>query len=228
MQLRRSSFVLVVVMAAILGALTAPPSVLGQPRPGVGYDPQARGLMTSRYQLDTLTSPFISYQADFAARPDLAGAHPNPYDLNFGDAAVRAAIERRWGPGTATDRFKRWAGPNNEVRFLVREALAWAGAKRPDLLGGDTANRNGEPTEVEITDVQAFNDSEIWVSYFQAELPGFSPERRVTICDPAKPSGDGEEIQSFWGIPYYFHNTYVPLAVSPQRPASLACKKGQP
>jgi len=227
MPLRRTSFVLVVAMAATLLAL-APPILRAQSRPGVGYDPQARGLTLSRYQLDTLTSPFLSHLADFSARPDLAGAHPDPYGMDFSDAAVRAAIERRWGPGTASDRFKRWAGPNNEVRFVVRDALAWALAKRPDLLGGDTANRNGKPTEVEITDVQAFNDSEIWVSYFQAEAPGFSPEHRVTICDPAKPSGDGEEIQPFWGIPYFFHNTFVPVAVSPQRPASVACKTGQP
>jgi hypothetical protein len=227
MPLRRTSFVLVSGVAAILAVLP-PPTLLAQPRAGVGYDPQARGLTLSRYQLDTLTSPFLSHPADFSARPDLAGAHPDPYGMDFSDPAVRAAIERRWGPGTATDRFKRWAGPGNEVRFVVHDALIWALAKRPELLGGDTANRNGQPTEVEITDVQAFNDGEIWVSYFQAELPGFSPERRVTICDPAKPSGDGDEIQSFWGLPYYFHNTFIPLAVSPQRPASVACAKGQP
>ncbi|HEX9944518.1 MAG TPA: hypothetical protein VGG03_21105 [Thermoanaerobaculia bacterium] len=219
MPFRPQSFVLFVVVAA----LAAAPAALAQPRPGVGYDPQARGLSISRYQLDTLTSPFLSYKADFSARPDLVGAHPNPYDLDFSDATVREAIERRWGPGTASDRFKRWAGPGNEVRFLVREALAWAWAKRPDLLGGDRSNRNGEPTEVEITDVQAFNDRDLWITYFQAELTGFSPERRAVICDPGKPSGDGEEIQPFWGIPYYFHNKYKSLPVSPQLPASIAC-----
>src|SRR5262245_6313300 len=88
-------------------ALAAAPAVVAQPRPGVGYDPQARGMIYSRYQLDTLLSPYISYRADFTARPDLAGAQPNPYLLSFADPAVRAAIEQRWGPGTASDRFKR-------------------------------------------------------------------------------------------------------------------------
>ena len=71
----------------VLMALAAVPAT-AQTRPGVGYDPQARGLRTSRYQLDTLTSPFISYQADFSARPDLVGANPNAYTLSFADPAV--------------------------------------------------------------------------------------------------------------------------------------------
>ena len=217
MLLRPQSFVLV------LAALAASPAVLAQPRPGVGYDPQARGFTTSRYQLDTLLSPWLTYHADFTARPDLVGAHPDPYHLDFSDAAVRLAIEQRWGPDTASQRFKRWAGPGNEVRSLLSDALVWAWTKHPELLGGDATNRNGAPTEVEITDVQAFNDSALWIAYFQAELPGYSPERRVVICDAGKPAGDGEEIQAFWGIPYYFHNTSQQPPVSPQLPASLAC-----
>lgn len=219
MQLRPQSFVLVLTLAA----LAASPAVLAQTQPGVGYDPQARGLTVSRYQLDTLLSPWLTYQADFSARPDLAGANPNPYHLDFSDAAVRAAIEQRWGPGTASQRFKRWAGPGNEVRSLLVDALVWAFTKHPELLGGDTANRNGQPTEVEITDMQAFNDNAIWIAYFQAELPGYSPEHRAVICDATKPSGDGEEIQPFWGIPYYFHNKSQQPPVSPQLPADQVC-----
>jgi hypothetical protein len=212
-------------LATVLVLAAAASAAEAQPRPGVGYDPQARGLAVSRYQLDTLLGPFLSHLADFTARPDLAGAHPNPYLLDFSDAAVRDAIERRWGPGTSTQRFKRWAGPGNEVRFLLREALIWAWKNQPDLLGGDTANRNGEPTEVEMIDIQAFNDRGLWVTYFQEELTGFSPERRIVICDPDKPSGDGEEKEPFWGLPYYFHNRYqAPPPVSPQIPASEICR----
>ena len=109
MQLRTLSFVVVLALAASTG--------FAQTGPGVGYDPQARGFSTSRYQLDTLLTPFLSYQAVFTARPDLAGANPNPYYLDFSDAAVRAAIELRWGPETSTSRFKRWAGPGATVRL---------------------------------------------------------------------------------------------------------------
>jgi hypothetical protein len=220
MQLRPKSFIQVLVL---LAALAASPAALAQPRPGVGYDPQARGYTTSRYQLDTLLSPWLSYQADFSARPDLVGAHPDPYFLDFSDPAVAQAIERRWGPGTASLRFKRWAGPGNEVRSLLRDALIWAWSKRPELLGGDVTNRNGEPTQVEITDVQAFNDSALWIAYFQAELPGYSPENRVVICDTSKPGGDGQETDPFWGIPRYYHNTSQQPPVSPQLPANLVC-----
>ena len=210
MQLRTLSFVVVLALAAS--------TVFAQTSPGVGYDPQARGFSTSRYQLDTLLTPFLSYQAVFTARPDLAGANPNPYYLDFSDAAVRAAIELRWGPETSTSRFKRWAGPGNEVRSLLRDALVWTWTAHPEQLGGTTANRNGEPTEVEITDVQAFNDSSLWVTFFQAELPGYSPEHRIEICDPNKPGGDGQETDPFWNLPYYFHNKAQQPPVSPQLP----------
>jgi hypothetical protein len=210
-------------LAVLAAAVLAVTPVTAQTRPGVGYDPQARGLTTTHYQLDSFASPFLSYRADFSAHPELAGAHPDPYSLSYADAAVRAAIELRWGPGTASDRFRKWQGPSNEVRFVLRDALIWAFSKRPDLLGGDVANRNGQPTEVEITDAQAFNDRELWVTYFQSELPGFSAEHRVVICDAAKPAGDGEGIEPFWQLPYYFHNNYQAIGVSPQLPASLAC-----
>jgi hypothetical protein len=210
--------------AAGFAALLAATAAAAQSRPGVGYDPQARGFTTSSYQLDTLQSPYLHYRADFSAHPDQVGAHPDPYELNFADPAVAAAYELRWGPGTTSHRFKRWAGPNNEVRFLVAEALAWNFQQHPELMGGDTALRNGVPTEVEITDVQAFDDRQIWVSYFESELDGFSPARRVTVCDPAKPPGDGQTTEPFWGIPYYFHNDYLPpLPVSPQVPPDGSC-----
>lgn len=209
--------------AALVLVVFAAVPAMAQTRPGVGYDPQARGLRTSRYQLDTLTSPFVSYQVDFSARPDLVGAHPNAYTLSFADPAVRAAYELRWGPGTASTRLKRWAGPGNEVRFVLHDSLVWAWTKHPELLGGDTSNRNGVPTEVEITDMQALNDTGLWVAYFESELPGFSPDHRVVICDPLKPAGDGQETEPFWGIPYYFHNRFQPSFVSPQLPAALAC-----
>jgi hypothetical protein len=205
-------------------ALTAALPAAAQ-QPGVGYDPQARGFRSTSYQLDTLTSPYLHHASDFTAHPDLVGKSPNPYHLELGDPAVRGAFESRYGAFTAGSRFKRWIGPGNEVKFLVREALQWYFTTYPERLGGDTRGHNGEPTEVEITDVQAFGDREIWERYFTEVLPGFSPERRVTICDPSKPAGDGQETDPFWGLQYYFHNrAQAPLAVSPPLPPGLACQ----
>src|SRR6185295_9613955 len=47
----------------------APPAkaAVAPPIPGVGYDPQVRGLSVSIYQLDTLTTPLQRYSAVFAA-----------------------------------------------------------------------------------------------------------------------------------------------------------------
>lgn len=212
-------------MFAVLAvaALAAAPAVLAQARPGVGYDPQGRGLSITYYILDSLLNPYTSYRADFSAHPDLVGASPNPYYLDYSDAAVKAAVELRWGPGTASGRFKRWKGPGDEVRFVLRDAMVWAAARHPELLGGDTSNRNGKPTEVEITDAQAFNDNALWTAYFQSEVTGYSPDRRAVICDAGKPAGDGQSTDPFWGLTYYFHNNFEASPYSPQLPSSLAC-----
>ena len=207
-------------------ALAAAGAAVAQQRPGVGYDPQGRGLSLSRYQLDTLSSPFLSHAADFTADPGAVGSHPNAYQIVLSDPAVAAAYERRYGPFTSTNRFKRWAGPGNEVRFLLKNALVWFFENHPESLGGDAGGRNGEPTEVEITDVQAFNDHDIWMSYFQAELTGFSAGNRVTVCDASVPAGDGEIQHPFWGVPYYYTNVFAaPLPVSPQVPGN-GCPPG--
>jgi hypothetical protein len=209
--------------AVVLMSFAALPVATAQTRPGVGYDPQARGLTISRYELDTLGSPFLSYPIDFSARPDLVGANPNPYALLFSDPAVHAAYEQRWGPYTASTRLKRWAGPGNEVRFILRDALVWAFTERPELLGGDTTGRNGLPTEVEITDMQATDDRGLYTAYFRSEVPGFSPDNRAVICDPTKPSGDFDGYNSFWSLPYYYHNNFRPTFYSPQPPPSQSC-----
>lgn len=208
---------------AILSCVAA--GAAAQTRPGVGYDPQPRAITLSRYQLDSLNSSYVSYQMDFTAHPDQVGANPNPYYIDLSDRAVRAAYEQRYGPQTAGEHFKRWQGPGNEVKFLLREALAWAYAKHPEYLGGDTSNRNGEPTEVEITDMQATNDRGIWLEYFESELDGYSADRRVTICDSKLPPGEGDYIEPFWGISYFYNNKYTPPPpFSPQLPENFNCR----
>lgn len=221
MEVRPFRYALVVCSALALGA-AALPAVAQQA--GVGYDPQARGHAISSYQLDNLGTPYHRHAADFTADPGAVGRNPNPYQLDLSDQAVRSAFERRYGPNTAGSRFKRWIGPGNEVKFLVKEALAWHFANDPAALGGSTSGRNGEPTEVEVTDVQAFGDNEIWITYFKEALPGFSPERRLKVCDPDKAPGDSQERDPFWGLQVYYHNTYeAPPAVSPQIPAHVIC-----
>lgn len=205
--------------------LLAAGAAFGQ-RPGVGYNPQGRGLVMSNYILDLLSNPYQHYAADFTANPGEVGAAPNPYAINLSDPAVAAAYERRYGPFTATGRFKRWAGPGNEVKFLLKNALVWFYQNHPESLGGDTTARNGDPTEVEVTDVQAFDDRQIWVTYFEAELTGFSEGNRATVCDATVPPGDGQIQHPFWGIPYYYTNVYsAPLPVSPQLPGN-GCPPG--
>ncbi len=207
----------------LLGALasaTAP--TFAQTTPGVGYDPQGRGLSVSTYQLDTLTSPFRRYTMDFTADPGAVGNAPNPYFLNLSDAVVRAAYEQRYGPDTAGNRFKRFAGPGNEVASTLKDALVWWYQNRPEELGGSTEGRNGNPTEVEVIDVMATNDQSLWNAYLVAEIEGFSPERRVQINDPSKPEGDGQERHPFWKITWYYHNNFsAPPPFSPQAPPGV-------
>jgi len=208
-----------VVVSLVVVSLAFAAVAGAQVRPGVGYDPQGRGLVTSRYQLDTLGSPWITYHMDFTAQPDSLGTWSTP--------GVAALVERRWGPDTSTNRFKRWQGPGNEVASLLRDALVWAYANHPEILGGDTSNRDGVPTWVEMIDIQATNDTQLWHAFFAAELPGYSEEHRLTVCDANLPAGDGTYMDPFWGLEYYYHNTYVaPPPVSPQVPLSLSCNGG--
>jgi hypothetical protein len=202
-------------LAALLVCL--PSSASAQTRPGVGYDPQARGLLVSRYQLDSLSSSYQSYTIDWSARPDAGGAEGS---INLGDPAAVATAERRWGPGTFGPRFKRWEGPGNEVAYVFKEALVWAFEKHPELLGGDTAHRDGVPTAIEFVDAEAVDDRGLWVAYVQSELTGYSEEHRAKVCDAKLPPGDGSYTDPFWGLPFYYHNGYTaPAPVSPQVPS---------
>jgi hypothetical protein len=218
--------VLAVALAALLGSSAARAEAPGGV-PGVGYDPQGRGLVQTLYKLDSLNNPYTSYVAVFTARPGEVGTHPNAYSLDVGDPLVRAAFELRWGPFTTSIRFKRWAGPSNEVSFIIGDALTYYYQTHPQALGGATAGRNGIPTATELIDVAAFDDVQIWQTYMKEILPGWSPERRATICDSSKPPGDGDSLDQFWGMQYYYHNTYQPPPpVSPQMPASMLCPPG--
>lgn len=209
-------------LALTLGSALAATAASAQTAPGVGYDPRGRGLSVSIYQLDSLNSAFRRYPMDFTADPGVVGNAPNAYFLNLGDALVRAAYEQRYGPDTAGSRFKRFAGPGNEVASTLKDALVWWFHNRPDELGGTTAGRNGIPTEVEVIDVMATNDQSLWNTYLVAEIEGFSPERRAQINDPSKPSGDGQEQHPFWKLTWYYHNSFTaPPPFSPPLPPGI-------
>ena len=195
-----------------------------QSLPGVGYEPGARGFYMSAYKLDSLNNPYTPYTMDLAADPGVVGAHPNPYYLSFSDPVVRAAYEQRYGPNTTGPRMKSWVGPGNEVRGVIVQSLRWWFANRPQFLGGWSSGRTGEPTEREITDVQATGDREIWQAYLIAAVPGFSPDNRELINDPALPPGDGQRKNQFWNMTNYYHNSfsgYYPFSPQVPVPGSL-------
>lgn len=208
-------------MVTVVAFLAVSAIARAQAVPGVGYDPGARGLHISGYKLDSVASPYTYYTMDLSADPGTVGTHPNVYFFDLTDPAVRAAFELRYGPETVGPRMKAFVGPNNEVRFVVADGLRWWLANHPDQLGGSTVGRNGEPTEREITDVQATGDRVIWQAYMIAESPGYSPENREIINDPSLPPGDGQRLNTFWNMMTYYHNTYVGYyPFSPQTPVS--------
>lgn len=170
---------------------------------GVGYIPSSR---VSKYQLDTLASPWQSHMMDLTADPGAVGAAPNPDYLNLGDAAVREAYERRYGPNTAGQRFKRFSGGGNEVKSIWADALSW------------WHNTTERPTEVETLDALATNDVAKVRSYLVAEEPGWSPERRVRINDPRLPHGEGQRLNDFWGLMEYYFNEAQQVPPPPPPP----------
>ncbi len=68
---------------------------------------------------------------------------------------------RRYAPVCAVCDHR--APHERNVPSVLRDALIWYYTNRPVDLGGGTAGANGEPTEVEITDVQALNAAGAWV-----------------------------------------------------------------
>lgn len=185
---------------------------------GVGYVPSQS---TSWYKLDNLDSAYTRYAMVMTSDPGKVGQSPNEFYLNFGDPAVRAAFELRYGPNTTGQRFKRWIGPGNEVKSIVANALSWK-------YGG------GTPTEVEVTDAQATGDR-VWHEFLMATEDGWTEARPVHFNDPTKPHGlqldpnGNVPLNPFWGVPEYRFNDaeYVPPPPPPPPvdppPAKLLC-----
>jgi hypothetical protein len=173
-------------------------------RPGVGYSAVSRGLRTSRYQLGSLTSPYREWPLDESSNTETGGP------------GFAAAWEKRYGPGTMNSlgpdlAFKRWAGPGNEVKFMVSDALAWLYRTNRVALGGDTSNRDGLPTSQEVTDAQATGDT-IWRDYMIAVLPGYREDNPLHFSDTSRPHGlqldehGNPPIDPFWNLPIYRFN----------------------
>jgi hypothetical protein len=201
----------------------------------VCYNPQGRGLSVSRYQLDTLTSGWLSAPMDFASDPwEVAGSE----FLDYARPDVFAAFERRYGPRTAClggltalpacggHVFKRFAGPGNEVRSFLVDALAWWAAHSPASLGGGVGCwSNGVPSEQEVTDLQAVSDNPIWEEYHRLALPGGSAGRRQSVCRPERAAGAFDERDSFWGWTNYLFNTCGQTTVPPRATSCSAPPK---
>lgn len=159
---------------------------------GVGYVP-ANPVSSYSVNVGTGTPHSRTYAMDLSADPYAKDGFPS-------DAEEWALWERRYGPGSGTTRFTWTRGPNNEVRFIAHDALVW--------------RYGGEPNEREVTDVQA--TGELWKSYMQSELDGFSEARAIAISDPTRPAGLLVSQHFFWKLPYYEMNT--PPAPSDDEP----------
>jgi len=222
MQRLPSSFAaLVTPPQTLLKALLALPLALllapSPSRASVCYSAQARGLTISRYQVDTLTSGWRSASIDFGSNPwEINGSE----FLDYARPDVFAAFIRRYGPYTAClgglaslpecdgHVFKRFAGPGNEVRSFVADALTWWSSAHPANLGGDsTCHSDGIPSEREITDVQAVSDNAIWERYHSESLPGGNATRPLSVCRTDRAHGAFAEVDPFWGWTNYFFNT---------------------
>jgi hypothetical protein len=163
------------------------------PNPGVGYTASSS---TSSYVLGILTSPPRSHQMDLSALPANGHSWVLPQDS--------VAYEKRYGAGTAQfddSGFKKWVGsPQNELKYVVVDALTWWGTQNP------SSAFDGHPNDVEITDVQATNDM-IWRTYLLT-TPGFSPGNPQHVNDASKPHGAYQEMNSWWGMMNYYFNDY--------------------
>ncbi|HZF07809.1 MAG TPA: hypothetical protein VFE33_03375, partial [Thermoanaerobaculia bacterium] len=163
------------------------------PKPGVGYTVSNA---TSFYILGTLTSPVQSHLMDLSALPSKGSSWGLPQDAG--------AYEKRYGPGTTQHGdtgFKKWAySPQNELKFVVVDALRWWGTQHPN------PEYDGNPNDVEITDVQASND-QVWHTYLLT-TPGFSPTNPQHVNDPSKPPGPYQEMNAWWGMMNYYVNDH--------------------
>jgi hypothetical protein len=211
--------------------------VLGSPAIAeVCYSPEGRGLSLSRYQVDTLSSPWLNAPMDFSADPWAVGGSEF---LDFSRPEVFAAYERRYGAGTACTGglaetaacaghvFKRFAGPGNEVRSQVTDALAWWYVKdRAGLGGSPRCHGDGRPSEREITDAQATNDRRLWERWHSEGALGGSTDRPQLQCEPSKAPGLRSEADPFWGWNNWIKNTCgnPPATPSPSPRPIVACE----
>jgi hypothetical protein len=163
------------------------------PKPGVGYTVPNP---ISSYVMGTLTSPPKSYAMVLSALPADGHTWVLPRDAT--------AYEKRYGPGTAQfgdTGFKKWVGsPQNELKYIVVEALRWWGTQHPNPAF------DGNPNDVEITDVQATNDP-IYRAYILT-TPGFSPDNPQHVNDAGKPHGPYQEFNPLWGLMNYYFNDH--------------------
>lgn len=147
---------------------------------GVGYTPATP---ISQFKLDNVNSSYRAHPMDLTAQA---------YGPTGSGPAEPVAFELRYGAGTSGPRMKGFIGPNNEMRGIVANALAW--------------KFGGTPSEQEVTDVQATGDASIWQPYLVAEGEGWRPDNRIRISDSSLPHGNGERFDRIWSMTQYFFN----------------------
>jgi hypothetical protein len=183
----------------------------------LGTPPRARGLTQSCYQLDSLTAQYTCSPLDESWSWDPAPANSNPAWCNPQQGktcpapTLAQAFEGRYGRCTIGSCipdhfFKRFKGPSNEVKFMVRDALAWLYRTNRVALGGDTTGRSGVPTDQEVTDAQA-TDDQFYVAYMQSELDGYSEGKPKHYNDPTAACGlRPPVVDRQWGLSFWYFN----------------------
>lgn len=194
--------IMVATAAFGLWAMPSEPAVAG-----VGYDAYARGKRNTYYETENLNTG-----------ERIGVFRPNVQLLATGTRdQMRAAWEGRYGIGSSpygaldangqpTGNMKRWTrAPNNELRFVVENALAWWYAEGRPLGGSCSLPCSGVPTEQEIIDAQATGDAAIWDAWLALQ-PGFIESNPLHVTRTDKPHGPFTEYVAFWSRDLFMFN----------------------
>lgn len=213
--LRRLTIMVAVTLFGVWAAPSPPATA------SVGYDAFARGKRQTFYETDNISSGERTGTFNPSSQLLAAGTRD----------AMRIAWEGRYGVGSSpygtlgTDgqpvgTLKRWTrAPNNELRFVVENALAWWHSTGRPLGGSCSLPCSGVPSEQEITDAQATGDAAIWEAWW-ATQPGFTEALPQHVSRVDKPYGPFTEFVTFWSRNMFFFND---LGTPPPPPPPVTC-----
>jgi hypothetical protein len=123
------------------------------------------------------------------------------------------------GGGYQRSRHRAWdtSAPQNELRFFIVDAL------RKRFQANPVPGYTGEPTEVELGDVQATADP-FWKAFVRdtSKDPGTTPDNPIHGIFPSKPFGPFSEFNPFAGsggrMEFYFNDFGRPIDPPPPPP----------